>query len=106
MDSTKCGIHEQRAVWGHDFLAEDSRACVLGEVLGEHVVTVAYRGRAQSGGADAFAQVRIPLFGLAADEAIVVVEALVRRSVIECPRGRRLGIEDEVPLAVLGIDPV
>ena len=72
-------IHEERLVRRHRLLGLDPVDRLIGHVLGEVVVLLL--GRIDL--LDAVVDQRSPLVGLAANEAVELVEALVRRPAVE-----------------------
>ena len=95
-------VEKQGPVGGEGGLLFDPGAGVLGEILVEGVVGLAAGRRLHLEGMGAFGELRVPLVGFAAEEAVEVVEALVGGPVVEGSGEGGFGVGDEVPLAEAG----
>ena len=90
-------VHEERLLRSVHVGVEHELDRLVGQVLAQ---VVALLGRARLGHRRVvLGQVRIPLVGLAAQEAVEALEAAAQRPAVERPRGRVLLRGREVPLA-------
>src|SRR5580698_8952490 len=92
-------VDEQRPVRRERLLLLDPRTGMSREILVQRVVLLAARRCNHLNRLRAFGQLRMPLVSVGADEAIVVVVALMCWPVIIRARERRLRVGNQMPLA-------
>ena len=93
------GVVDEEGLFGRErFFGLDPGDGLVGQVFVEGVVGLAAGWREHLDGLGAQGELRMPLVRLAVEEAVVVVEALLRGPVVEWAGGRSFVLRDQVPL--------